>query len=263
MNAATRDDNGRVVLQISELRKRSLFIATPSHDDKVYTGYCEAVSALRSIAGRHGIDVQLCVLRGCSIITVARNICVAQFLASSATHFMFIDSDIFFNPDDVMRFLAMDLDVLGGVYPRKTFNFDKICEAAKAGEVEPVAAGLMPTTEPLEDAPETDMTVEVKRLPTGFMMIKREVFTRMAGAGLAPKWEPGKVLSDEVRANTFGFFETGIIDGENVGEDWRFCDKWRSIGGKCHADKLAMLRHDGAASFEASPLRLLKLTSPS
>lgn len=252
----TRNPEGKIVLNLDEIRKLSLFIATPAYDDKVTSGFCEAMTRLAAMVGKQKLNLNFNMLRGCSSIIVARNLLTAQFLASGSTHLLFIDADITWPHEDPIRMMAMDLDVVGGVYPRKAYDFEKIIAAAKAGDPEPVAAGLTGTSEPVENPTEVDMAVEVARLPAGFLMIKREVFLKLISTGLAPKWSPGSkhVAMDDW---SYGYWESPIENGHLTGEDWRFCDKWRSIGGKCYADKLSKLRHDGFAYFEASPERLI------
>jgi len=47
-----------------------------------------------------------------------------------ATHLMFIDSDITFEPELVHRMLTFDEDVVGGMYPAKALSWnlpEKIC----------------------------------------------------------------------------------------------------------------------------------------
>lgn len=256
MSYYSRNETNQIVFDLVALRKLSLFVATPAYDDKVTSGYCEATAKLSAISAKHGLNISLNLLRGCSSIIVARNLLAAHFLRSQASHFLFIDSDITFSADDAIRMLAMDLDVLGGVYPRKLYDFTKIIAAAKLGDPEPVSAGLQGTTEPVENPVEVDMAVEVARLPAGFLMIKREVFTKLLASGLAPKWDPGSKVGD-IDALTYGFFESPIENGHLTGEDWNFCDKWRTIGGKCFADRVAVLRHDGFSYFQSSPDRLL------
>mgnify|MGYP000341873540 CR=1 FL=1 len=60
-----------------------------------------------------------------SLITRARNYLVDEFLRSDFTHLLFIDSDIHYNPQDVIAMLALEKDVIGGPYPKKSINWNQ------------------------------------------------------------------------------------------------------------------------------------------
>ena len=54
-----------------------------------------------------------------SLISRARNAAAAEFLASDATHLLFIDADISFDPEDVLKLVESDKDVICSPYPKK------------------------------------------------------------------------------------------------------------------------------------------------
>ena len=55
-----------------------------------------------------------------SLVTRARNNLMAKMMTNpSATHFMFIDADIRFQPESILQMMACDKDVIGGLYPKK------------------------------------------------------------------------------------------------------------------------------------------------
>ena len=56
-----------------------------------------------------------------SLITRSRNSLVAKFLDQpTATHLMFVDADISYQPAQIFRMAAFDKDVVAGMYPLKT-----------------------------------------------------------------------------------------------------------------------------------------------
>jgi hypothetical protein len=65
------------------------------------------------------MQVQFSFLFNESLITRGRNYLAHEFLESDATHLMFIDADIDFDPKDVIALLAMNKPVIGGPYPKK------------------------------------------------------------------------------------------------------------------------------------------------
>jgi len=48
---------------------------------------------------------------------------VDEFLRSGFTHLLFIDADIHFDPRDVIALLALDKDVIGAPYPKKSIKW--------------------------------------------------------------------------------------------------------------------------------------------
>ena len=68
-------------------------IATPMYGGMCHGLYTKSYGYYSSLMN-HGIQSQIYYLFNESLITRARNYCVANFLKSDATHLMFIDSDI-------------------------------------------------------------------------------------------------------------------------------------------------------------------------
>ena len=114
-------------IELAELQKRKLFVATPMYGGMCAGMYTRSISDLAAICAKYQIQLQLYFLFNESLITRARNYCADEFMRSNATHLMFIDSDIGFNPQDVIAMLAMmtdesDYDVMGGPYPKKCIS---------------------------------------------------------------------------------------------------------------------------------------------
>ena len=82
----------------------SLFIATPCLDGNVGAYYTASLVRTMTTLQQKGwrspqIDFEI----GNSLIADARNKLVARFLASAATDLLFIDSDLSWSPDDLVR----------------------------------------------------------------------------------------------------------------------------------------------------------------
>jgi hypothetical protein len=84
-----------------------------------------SVLGLIQYGSQAGFDAVVALLGHDSLITRSRNTLVSQFLNTpAATHLMFIDADISFEPQHVHRMLAFDKDVVAGIYPLKVINWD-------------------------------------------------------------------------------------------------------------------------------------------
>jgi len=92
--------------------------------------FARSIADLSALCTHHGIPLQMYFLFNESLITRARNYCCDEFMRSDATHMLFIDSDIGFNPQDVIALLALQIqneayDVIGGPYPKKCISWEK------------------------------------------------------------------------------------------------------------------------------------------
>ena len=127
-----------IKVEISELQKRKLFVAAPMYGGQCAGMFTRSIADLSAMCAKYQIPLQLYFLFNESLITRARNYCVDEFMRSGATHLMFIDSDIGFNPQDVLALLALmtddsPYDVMGGPYPKKCISWEKIKQAVDKG----------------------------------------------------------------------------------------------------------------------------------
>src|SRR5210317_2169360 len=118
---AFKEINGdQATIDLEQLRKHNIFIATPCYGGMLTDQYFLSMFKLSQTLMQHGIKFRITTLRNESLVTRARNILTAMFLEDpNTTHLMFIDADIEFEPDSVIRMLAMDKDIIAGAYPKK------------------------------------------------------------------------------------------------------------------------------------------------
>lgn len=178
----------KLQVSIEELQKRKLFLAVPMYGGQCAGMFTRSVADLSAVCTKHGIQLQMFFLFNESLITRARNYCVDEFMRSGATHLMFIDSDIGFNPQDVIALLAMQddaspYDVIGGPYPKKCISWEKIKQAVDKGMADEDPNRLEKFVGDYVFNPKTtqreiplNQPVEVLEIGTGFMMIRRKTF---------------------------------------------------------------------------------------
>ena len=97
-----------------EKKPVSLFIATPMFGGSANYMYMISLINLLTHLGQNGITSMFEIAANESLITKARNILVEGFLKSDATHMLFIDADLGFDANDVLRMIQADKDLIGG-----------------------------------------------------------------------------------------------------------------------------------------------------
>ena len=121
----------QIQVNLEEVRKKKLFIATPMYGGMNHGLYMKSCLDLQTVMMKYNIEVKFSFLFNESLITRARNYLADEFLRSEYTHMMFIDSDIHFDPNDIIALMALDKDVIGAPYPKKSINWGNIASAAR------------------------------------------------------------------------------------------------------------------------------------
>lgn len=224
-----------------------LFLATPCYGGMVCQEFMQSVLCTLHTCMINRVGLQVFMIGNESLITRGRNQLVAEFMASDCSHLMFVDADIEFNPHDVLKLISHNKPIVAGAYPLKK-------------EPTSYVVNLRP------DALQLDDLVEVMDAGTGFMMIKREVITKMQNAHPELHYT-GDLEGDEYRKdlnskedhrqrlkeNLYSLFDTSHDKGDNnnyLSEDYTFCRRWQKIGGKIWLDSTIKLNHVGRKIYK-------------
>jgi hypothetical protein len=241
--------------------KPVIFIATPCFGGMVSQNYMLSVIRLMSYAKSAGFDVTLSMLGYDALISRARSTLVAGFLDNlSATHLLFVDADIGFEPQQVERLLQFDKDFAGALYPLKSIDWDFIPQRCVEGgeSVQQAALSYVGTFCPEAERKEQGDFVTGIYVGGGFQMIRRSVLEKMIAA--YPETHFSCVHSLPISglrhgavqsSNLFALFDC-IIDpdtGAYLSEDYSFCRRWRQIGGEIWIDSASKLTHTGPYEF--------------
>jgi hypothetical protein len=230
-------------------------IGTPCYGGNVTQGFVLSLVQLIDTAYQAGFQVRVNLLGGDALITRARSQIVGTFLDQpDTTHLLFIDADIAWSPDQVIRLLNADKDMAAAMYPIKNVNWSKI--PARMDRGEPIQeAGLVYVTEHCEgDALKTEgdfFTAEYAG--TGFLMIKRAALERLIAAYPETQFKHlhREYGDGEGSKNLYALFECMIDQdsGRYLSEDYAFCRRWRAIGGEIWVDRKSALAHTGPFTF--------------
>ncbi len=181
-----------------------LFIGTPAYGGSVTCAYASSLTRTFFTCAVAGIEVVNAFKQGCCYVDLARNYLVHLFLKSDADTLLFIDADMGWDDKVVPRMFHSPSGIVGGAYPMK-----------QEREQYPVQHLGM----------QQGGFVEVQYLPTGFLMVKRDVFLHLMSH--VPQYRDGE--SGEMIS---GFFRCVMREEGYTGEDVEFCNQWRLLGGK-------------------------------
>jgi len=257
-----------VKVSIEDLRKRKLFLATPMYGGNSVGMYTRAVADLAAICAKYQIPLQLYFLFNESLITRARNYCADEFLRSDATHLLFIDSDIGFNPQDVLALLAMqdddsDYDVIGAPYPKKCISWEKIKMAVDKGiadedpnKLEKFVGDYVFNPKGGQREIPIGEPVEVMEMGTGFMMIRRKTFDKYKEVFPHLHYKPDHIRTDAFDGSReiMAYFDCIIdpVSKRYLSEDYMFCYNVQKAGMKVWFCPWMQTQHVGTYVFGGS-----------
>jgi hypothetical protein len=240
-----------------------LFIATPCYGGLVTQRYMQCTFALLQYTAAAGIPVRLELLGYESLITRGRNTLVAKFLDDpDLTHLLFIDADIGFETEQVMRMLAFDVDVVAGIYPLKLIDWtSEALKRVRSGEgLDQAPLRFVGTPCESKECERNGDFVTGSYAGTGFMLIRRNVFETMILSYPHLRYTAAHTAAvPSTSPNQYALFDC-VIDartGEYLSEDYAFCQRWRALGGKIWLDTASRLAHIGPHEFFGSPLARL------
>lgn len=181
-----------------------VFLAVTCYDHKIY-GECSEAILKNSVALMTAGHTITPYYSNDLYIDRSRNVCIDLFLDSGCTDLVFIDSDLTFDDDAILKLLEHDRDIVAGVYPYKKDekDFPVTLDFSRNNNCKDEETGLAYAT----------------RVPTGLMRIQRRVFDKL------------NVEEDERGIGQY--FKTGmVIEGDPNwwGEDTYFCRKCVEAG---------------------------------
>ena len=233
-----------------------LVVATPCFGGQLSSIYVKSIFRLQAaLRAKSNVEMKVLLRDGDALITRARANLMTQFLDdASTTHFLFIDADIGFEPEQVFRLIECGADMVAGVYPIKRVNWDKAKRVLEANRPNLKAASLDYVLE-IDDPDHVVVAngfTRVRYAGTGFLMIRRHVLERMCKHYASLQFF--REHSNDALAgspNRFALFECMIdpATGTYLSEDFAFCKRWTDIGGEIWADLQSRLDHVGPTVF--------------
>ena len=218
--------------------KPSLFIAMPCYDSVKINTMLSVVKLIQQL-GKSGIQVGIHTMKS-PLIHQARNYLTSVFLTTEYQYMLFVDSDVEFEPEAVMRMMVAKKNIVCTPYRVKSAEIDKhiyTVEFKDPKNILVLAEGL----------------VEIEAGPTGLMLIDRKVFEKIienrTDLKIINKATPNAGKSHEFYYN---FFDFGFKKGYAMGEDVSFCKLARDNDFKIYANIESSTTHHGGYGWKGT-----------
>jgi hypothetical protein len=265
-----------ILQQVRQYKQRHpntrIYILTPCFGGICHTNY--VVSLMNTLEFFKEIDMKLVVefCKNDSLVSRARNNLIAKALTDrETTHCLFIDNDLAWNPYDILKLILADKELIGGVYPLKKYDWNRLTNPAfissvisrkntsqikdKLSDEQMIQHNLLHyNTNYLNGQLTIDQNIaKVKHLATGFMMIQRSVLEKLIRTHPATKYtDDVHFLQPHENEMAYALFDCGVREGHYFSEDWLFCDRWSNIGGDIYIDVTINLTHTGVEDYNGS-----------
>ena len=219
-------------------KKPSIFIAMPCYDSVKINTMLSIFQLIQKL-GQSKVEVGINTMKS-PLIHQARNYLTSVFLTTEYTHLLFIDSDVEFPPEAVLRMLVADKDVVCTPYRAKNPDLNNHTYTVKFPDpkVVPILPGGL---------------VEIEAGPTGIMLIHRRVFEKIIknrpDLKIKNRVNEGLKETDKSHSFYYNFFDFAFEDGYTWGEDVSFCKLARKNGIKLYANIDSPTSHRGEYSW--------------
>ena len=215
----------------------NIFVFVPSYRGQVSGVTFDATIELVSTLMQKGIGAAVGRYSWFDIAEL-RNIMLSVWYdhMPEMTHLLFIDDDIGFPAALVTDMLAFGEPIVGGLYRKKSLDWDWAASALTPGTGEFRGRAFL----------------EVEGLGCGAFLIRRDAVDRMVEK--FPELIRDHMVLTDFRARgakrTIGLFDPLMTPEGKVAEDISFCRRWRQTGGKVWAATGYEITHVGEHEFK-------------
>jgi hypothetical protein len=272
-SAAPNDAHASLIKNLKEkLKGKSVFIATPMFGGVCQGLFAKSMNELLVVAQQLGVKVQASNIYNESLINRARNYLLQTFLDTDMTHIMWIDADIAFNPYDVFVLLAYcdekdpinnkPMDIVGGLYPKKSLAADKMVQAVKAGLCDENPEDIFKYAADLVVNPvggysiDISKPIQVSEIGTGFMMMSRDTVNNIRQKNPQLKYKPDHIRTAGFDGSRpiYNLFEIMIDPDTNrlLSEDYGFLRLAKKLNLNIFVFPWIKLIHIGSWYFKGS-----------
>ena len=266
------DLEGEIINYLTKNRVK-VCLLTPCYGSVCFVNYVFCLMKTKELLTKYNIELEIKFCKNDSLVSRARNNLIAKAMSDpSITHILFIDNDITWDPVNVIKLIISDKPLIGGVYPLKHYNWEKL-----SNDKDFVKKVIdKKNNSMLKNVMDDDLLIqhslldynmnystnkikihknitEVKHIATGFMMIKRGVIEKMFQAFPNTKYiDDVHFLEPNENEFAYALFDCAVENGHYLSEDWLFCNRWTNLGGKIFIDVSINLTHTGIEDYNGS-----------
>lgn len=211
-----------------------LFIGTPAYNSMVHTDY------MHSLISYHDSKIPFTVMTigNESLICRGRNTIISYFYTGiNYTNLLFLDADIHFHAEGLIRLISHQKDVIGVPVPLKGFD-------AKGNPVYNTGKVL---------GEEKSGLLKMDKIGTAIFMLSRKAVSALvtwASENNHVYWpNPHSKGNTQPDIKMYDIFQTGVTDGEYDSEDYFVCRILRKLGFDIYVDPSIPCKHNGMVEF--------------
>ncbi len=250
-------------------RRPGIYVASPVYGASCYMPYVTGMLSLQKACAAAGIGFDYFYVSGTALLHQQRNVAVAAFMHhSDLSHLFFIDADVGFEGEDVVRMFRTGQEMVLGPYPAKHINWGSVVQMARQrpdlppADIALYAADYSTNFYGLEGQTsfQPNELNEIFAGGTGLMMLAHGVFTKLEAAYPAARGQfpdAYRHLVPDIDELVEHFAFVTETDGRLLSEDLTFCKKWRDIGGRVYAAPWMRTIHVGPYYFRGELPALL------
>ena len=234
-----------------------LVIGTPMYGGMCTSEYTDSLLKLSESCNKSDVKLTTIFLGNESLIQRGRNTITHHFMnLPDATHLLFIDADIKFRVEDIVKMIKADKELIIGPVALKGYNWEEIRMAALAGDDDIGRTGgvFNINTLPGIEMENEETPFEIEHGGNAFMLIRRDCLQALEPQ--TPIYtNGGRSLPDGVEIKDYFRVEINKDTNHLLSEDYFFCHSYRQIGGKVWCAPWVETGHFGSHLFNGKYTR--------
>lgn len=253
-------------VDFDELRRNRIFIATSSMNGQVSDCFFKSMIKSVFFFNYHKIPLDVVTVPMDGSLSRTKNTFITAFLNSNCTHLVFIDGGIEFKPEDLLRLIVANKDIVCGTVPKRGINWEKLrryvtnnvsCTNSEFHSAATDCDLVLSFSKDKNQLIIEDGLLEVEYSNSAFMCIKREAVEKMIIDYQELEYEvPYEGNSSKPPVKMYSLFDSILMIDEKkyLNEDYSFCERWRSKGGKIFLDPNIIIKLQSFVSLQSIPM---------
>jgi len=201
---------------------KKIAILTPCYDGSVSIEYSSSLVKSATLLSDNGYSLDHLYVNGEAIVQSARNKLFFNAYHNNYDCVVWIDSDIEWDPKDLLKIVSSPLDIIGATYRRKTMKEMYVAKISNLvnGDI-----------------------IEVDGIGFGFLKMSKKIIDALWNTNIS--YEDDKSLCKNV-------FEVIVDKGQMYSEDYVACKKIKDLGFNVYLDKTIDLSHSSKINLTGS-----------